>query len=369
MDILLVEGKFVKPEDFTDSKDLPTPYYGRIRWEKIQAVCKKSWKLFNRLPAPLKVMVKLMDQMECLKVCHRYRTAIVAAAKLEAEREALAFKAQKPDRISPSDGFIFTHNAVNFVIAQYLNIEFYTGIGIDHVCSSGLDIIGIAADMMARGKVDVAIVAAVNSMACPSRTAYHRNLQVVSKSGVIRPFDANRDGTIFADGLAVAMICSKEVAEREGLSAKARITGYSQVSDSSHMFSLREDGAGFEKVIEAACKGKVPSVIKAHATGTKANDRIEAKVYTKLFGKKPVVTALKPIFGHGVTSSGLTETLYLIENLKEGKIPKIATLEELDPECAGINVAKEEVPFTGGTVLSVSAGFGGFFSALTLEVL
>ncbi len=365
---VILEGRYVKPEGFTDTEGLPVPFYGRIRWDKITKEPKKRWKLFNRIPDALKVMLNLIDELSFVYLCKKYPLAIIASAKLERERDEVALKAVEPQKITPSDGFVFTHNAVNLVAAQYMGVDGYYGLGIDHVCSSGLDLIGLADRLIRDKTAEVVLVVAINSMAAPSRTAYHANLGVVSKRGCIRPFDRRRDGTIFADGMAVALLCSEDVAEKEALTGVATVLSYSAYSDAYHMFSLRKDGTGFRKAIEGALNGEQPQVVKAHATATKLNDAVEAKVYRELFGDEPVITALKPIFGHSVTASGLCETLYLLDCLKGGYIPPIATLNEVDGECEGIRLAREKVPFDGGTVLSVAAGFGGFFSAVLLEV-
>ena len=133
------------------------------------------------------------------------------------------------------------------------------------------------------------------------------------------------------------------------------------------MFSMREDGEPFKRVVSGLSLTEPPEVIKAHATGTRVNDAAEAKAYSSLFGSFPAVTALKPVFGHSVTASGLVETLFLLERLKEGEVPPINNLEEPDEECKVLRLLKEPIKYSGGSVVSVSAGFGGFFSALLLR--
>ncbi|BAT71724.1 3-oxoacyl-[acyl-carrier-protein] synthase II [Thermosulfidibacter takaii ABI70S6] len=365
---VIVEGKYFAPEHFDNTEGLPVAYYGKINWEEYVQEPKKRWKHFKRLPDVLKVLTNLLDRLSKPELLAKYRVAIVASAKLEKERDLVALKSKDPKKIIPSDGYIFTHNAINLVTAQYLGIEGYYGLGIDHVCSSGLDVLGLGHKLILDGEVDVALAVTINSMATPSRTAYHYNLGVVSKHGKIRPFDRQRDGTIFADGMAVAVLCSEKVAEKENINPLALIKGYGAFSDAYHMFSMRENGRGFIESIKKAVVNDIPHIVKAHATGTKVNDAIEAKVYRELFEDKPLVTALKPIFGHSVTSSGLVETLYLIDCLREEFVPEIQNLEEVDPECEGLKFVKERIPFSHGKVLSVAAGFGGFFSALLLEV-
>ncbi len=359
--VYLVEGAYIAAESFRE-EGMKVPFYGKIRWQDQKQPSKNAPKYVRRLPPPLRCLLGLIDGLKTAKELAGYRVAVLAACKLESEREELSFK--DPSRVSPSDGFVFTHNGANFAIAGYLGLSFYRGIGLDHVCSSGIDLLGMAYGMISRKEVDAAVVATVNSMADSVRVVYHKNLGVLSKSGVIRPFDERRDGTVFADSAAVAVVASERVVEDVGVTPLARIEGYSFVADTYHMFSIRESGEGFERVATEAAGGKTPRVIKAHATGTRVNDAAEARAYSRVFGREPVVTALKPIFGHSVTSCGLTESLHLLEALREGRIPKIENLERPDASCEGITLALEELPFSGGYVLSVAAGFGGFYSAI-----
>ncbi|NPA15590.1 MAG: hypothetical protein GXO44_03460 [Deferribacteres bacterium] len=372
----LVEGRYISAENFTPSH-LPVKYYGKIDWkQKVKNYTpRKEFKLFRRIPDSLKNLIKLLDSFTHLDkiLSLSQNIGIIAAGKLEMERDEIALKAhENPRQITPSDGFIFTHNGINFLVANYLGIRFYKGLGIDHVCSSGNDIMGIADKLIKDGIIDTALLIAINSMACPSRTGYHKTLGVVSKSGKIMPFDEKRDGTVFADALAVAVITGEKILEKLDTRFCLSIEGYEVICDSYHMFSLDEKGTSFFTLTEALLnKTGAPKesveLVKAHATGTKLNDAAESRAYNKIFGDNIQVTALKPVIGHTVTASGLIESIILMESLKEGILPQTANHEKLGSDCAKIKVLTTEVPYRGGLILSVSAGFGGFFSAILLK--
>lgn len=377
MKTFIVDANFVKAPGFRKIEDLPVPFYADINWDKYVDgyTPKRNFKLFKRLPSPFKAIVECIDGLRILDKLDfdSVRVAIITAGKLERERDEVAFKAAESfKKVVPADGFILTHNGLNFTVAHYLGIRFYHGLGVDHVCSSGCDILGIGRKLLLEETADVCILVTINSMASVSRCAYHAVLKVVSKSGRIKPFDVSRDGTIFADGLCVAVMVKEDICEKIGCSPLFEVCGYGMCCDSYHMYSMDEEGRAFEyAVLSALSKANVkPSeveVVKAHATGTVLNDRTEAKVYGKLFGKDAVVTALKGVTGHTVTASGLLELVMLGESLKRNIVPKVVGLEELDKDCSVIDVALDERVYSGGYVVSVSAGFGGFYSAVVVK--
>ncbi len=369
MKVYLIEGSRITTEEFLKVPELPVEFYGKIDWEEETSsyIPKKKYKLFNRLPSVLKALIKCIDQLRTIDnlLSKTDKLAIIAAAKLERERDEIAIKSAKnPKNVSPSDGFILTHNGINFLIANYMGIRFYYGLGIDHVCSSGNDVLGIAYKMIKNKIVDAAIVCGINSMASVARTSYHKILRVVSKKGKIMPFDKERDGTIFSDAIALGVVCSERLTEKMSISPLLSIEGYNSLCDSYHMFSLDPSGESFIKLLENLTKEKAEiEFIKAHATATPTNDKAEGKAYTKLFGNINV-TALKPLIGHSVTACGLAELLILSDYLEKGKVPPVKNHQEFDPECGKINVIRKEITYKKGLFISVSAGFGGFFSAL-----
>jgi 3-oxoacyl-[acyl-carrier-protein] synthase II len=377
MDAFLVGGKYIKANDFNAPSFLPVDFYGYINWKEIVKDYKpiKPYKHYNKLPEVLKCTIKLIDELKIEELMvdrENLKVAIIVAGKIDRERDLLTIQTfDHPEKISPMDGFIITHNLINFLVASYLGIKYYYGLGIDHVCTSGLDLLGISRRIIEEG-FDLVIILTINSLATPIRTGYHKNLQVVSKSGTIKPFDINRDGTIFADNITIALVVGNRLAKILKKDPLARIIGYKSISSSYHMFAMDESGYEIENVIKDLIVNIDKAeeiVIKAHATGTKMNDYVEGRVYERIFGKKTPITALKPEFGHTLTSSGLVETIYLLEVLKSGKIPPIKNTDTIDPNCGNIDLVLEEREFNGKYVISLSSAFGGFYSALLLEVI
>jgi 3-oxoacyl-[acyl-carrier-protein] synthase II len=305
--------------------------------------------------------------------------AILTAPQMEMERDQEHLKALKsPKRISPRAGLALTATGLNFLAAKTLGIRFYRGETVAHVCASGNHLLKRAREAILEG-AQVVLLVTLNSMASVVRAAYHNRLGVISRTGVIRPFHRDRDGTIMADGLAVALVASSSLVQATGTFPLARIVAGGEMADSYHMYGLDPEGEAIQKAIEEALAlGRIlpeeVSLVKSHGTGTRQNDAVEAGVLKRVFSRtSPLVTALKPYFGHSVVSSALVELAHLLKKIKKtGEVIPIPTTsqEELDPCCQGLDlVLQVPRPFEEGYILSLASGFGGFNSAVVLEIL
>jgi 3-oxoacyl-[acyl-carrier-protein] synthase-1 len=109
-------------------------------------------------------------------------------------------------------------------------------------------------------------------------------------------------------------------------------------------------------------------MIVAHGNGTPASDRSEAAALRRVFGAAmPPVTAFKWATGHLIAAAGIVETTLALATLAAGTVPGVATLGELDAECAGVNVAATARPARGKVALIVCRGFAGTDAALVVR--
>ncbi len=379
VDILTIEARRLEPP-----LRLPVPFYGTVQWEKHvrDFTPDKEKTLFRRVHPALQALMMmtsiLKDQYSSLMDSHR-RWAILTASQLEKERDEEHLRAlESPKKVAPTAGLALTPTGINFLIAKTLGIGHYQGESIAHVCASGNHLLKRARDAIHEG-AHLVLIASLNSMASVVRAAYHNRLGIISKKGVIRPFHRDRDGTIMADGLAVALVASSSMVKAIGSPTLARIAGAGVLADAYHMYGLDPEGEVLHLAIERAlseASTMPPEVktVKSHGTGTQQNDVVEATVIKRLFSKSPPhVTALKPYFGHSVVASALVELSHLLRNIKrKNEIMPIPTTppESVDPLCKDLNLVLEDpCTFPGGYVLSLAAGFGGFHSAVVLEIL
>ena len=106
--------------------------------------------------------------------------------------------------------------------------------------------------------------------------------------------------------------------------------------------------------------------INAHGTATNKGDTVETSSIKKVFGNTlPYVSSTKGATGHMMGAGGITETITCVKAIETGTVPPTINLNEVDPECAGIdfvaNTAKKaEINFA----MSNAFGFGGQNSSI-----
>jgi 3-oxoacyl-[acyl-carrier-protein] synthase-1 len=81
----------------------------------------------------------------------------------------------------------------------------------------------------------------------------------------------------------------------------------------------------------------------------------------------PPVTAFKWSFGHLIAAAGILEATLALAALAEGVVPGVATLRELDPDCAGVPVSASPQAPRSKIALVLCRGFGGTDAALLVR--
>jgi len=185
-----------------------------------------------------------------------------------------------------------------------------------------------------------------------------------------RPFDKNRAGFVISGGAAVVILEALEDALARGAKIYGEIVGYGVASDGHHM--TEPSGEGAIRAMMMALREIDPKdidLISPHATSTLVGDRKEALAILRVFGEKgPWVTASKSLTGHMMGAAGAAELIMAILMMDHGFIHESLNIEEVDPDCTGLNLAYKKV--TGvdiNCVLSNSFGFGGANASLCVR--
>ncbi|MGW4245270.1 beta-ketoacyl-[acyl-carrier-protein] synthase family protein [Nocardia sp. NPDC004722] len=246
-------------------------------------------------------------------------------------------------------------------------------------CTSGLDSVGYAAQLIADGSADVMVTGASDAPISPITMACFDAIKATTPRHdapecASRPFDATRNGFVLGEGTAMFVLEELHAARRRGAHIYAEIAGYATRSNAYHMTGLRSDGKEMAEAIrvalrEAGLPGEAVDYINAHGSGTKQNDRHETAAFKRSLGAHAYlvpVSSIKSMVGHSLGAIGSIEIAASVLALGANVVPPTANLRTPDPECDLDYVPLIARDHRTDTVLTVGSGFGGFQSAMVL---
>jgi 3-oxoacyl-[acyl-carrier-protein] synthase-1 len=238
---------------------------------------------------------------------------------------------------------------------------------------SGPLAIAEAAEAVRAGECERAVAVGHDASIEPQMILYYHRVGLLSED-TVRPFDAGRSGSAMGEGAAALVLESEASAARRNAAVLAEVLGSGYGSDGLGLLPIREDGDGLARAIanalsEAGLGPEAVGLIVAHANGTRQSDVSEARAIRQVFGTAPPpVTGFKWAFGHLLAASGIVEAVVALAAMREGSVPGVANLRELDPECAGLPVAATPQTPRSDVALVLSRGFGGTNAALVLRI-
>ncbi|GHH70708.1 actinorhodin polyketide putative beta-ketoacyl synthase 1 [Kitasatospora indigofera] len=247
-------------------------------------------------------------------------------------------------------------------------------------CTSGLDSVGYAVQLIREGTVDTVVAGASDTPISPIVVACFDAIKATTPRNddpehASRPFDGSRTGFVLAEGAAMFVLEEYGAAVARGAEIYAEVTGYATRCNAYHMTGLKKDGREMAEAIrvaldEARLDPTGIDYVNAHGSGTKQNDRHETAAFKRSLGDhayRVPVSSIKSMVGHSLGAIGSIEIAASLLAIKHNVVPPTANLHTPDPECD-----LDYVPLTAreqrvDTVLSVGSGFGGFQSAIVLR--
>jgi act minimal PKS ketosynthase (KS/KS alpha) len=247
-------------------------------------------------------------------------------------------------------------------------------------CTSGLDSVGYATDLIREGSADIMIAGASDAPISPITVACFDAIRATTSRNddpehASRPFDLNRDGFVLGEGAAMLVLEEYEAASRRGAHMYAEIAGFATRCNAFHMTGLKPDGLEMAEAIrvalaEAQMNAETIDYINAHGSGTKQNDRHETAAFKRSLGDhayRTPVSSIKSMVGHSLGAIGSIEIAASALAIEHNVVPPTANLHESDPECDLDYVPLVAREQATDTVLTVGSGFGGFQSAMVLR--
>ncbi|SRR6266487_807926 len=245
-------------------------------------------------------------------------------------------------------------------------------------CSAGADAIGQAYWAIQEERVDRMLAGGTDSAISPigldvfcvmGALSTHFNEEPQRAS---RPYDAQRDGFVMAEGAAVLLLEDLDLAQARGVHIYAEIIAFASNSSAHHMTALPGNGAPLQQLLtqamaEAGIERQQLDYINSHGSSTPPNELAETAAYKAVFGDYAYqipISATKSMIGHTQGAASAIEAAVTALALDQQLIPPTLNQEQSDPSCDLDYVPERARSARIDVALTHSSGFGGVNSAL-----
>lgn len=259
-------------------------------------------------------------------------------------------------------------DAIPIDIQKKLNID-TPFIVLTNACASGIQAIGLGRDLIYQRKFDLVIVCGyevIDQFVLAGMTS------IRAIGNQLRPFDAERNGTVISDGIGVIILEQEEQAIIRDAEIYAEILGYGLSNDAYNYVRPHPEATGMVNSIKMALEDSKNSIddidfICAHGTGTKLNDTLETKAIKTVFGERAYqipITSIKGAIGHTLGASGILGCIATILSINEKCIIPTINYANQDLDCDLDYVPNKSRQKTIKRALCNASGFGGVNAVL-----
>lgn len=259
-------------------------------------------------------------------------------------------------------------------VAQYLGLKGYIMATVA-ACASSLQAIGTGYDLIRLGRQDILLCGGAEELH-PTVTGSFDVLFATSTGynnspeKTPRPFDKDRDGLVCGEGSGILVLEEYKRAVSRKARIYAEITGYNTSGNGSHVSQSNKESMLYcmkKALSEAKAAPEEIGYINAHATATQQGDQEEAEAIRALFGDSVPVSSLKGYIGHTLGASGATELIASLLMMERGVIYPTLNLENISPECIGIDHVTKQIKKNISFILKNCFAFGGVNAALVCK--
>ncbi len=247
-------------------------------------------------------------------------------------------------------------------------------------CATGSHSIGEGFKIIQRHDADIMITGGTESAITPLSVAGFNAMKALSTRNeapekASRPFDADRDGFIMAEGAGIMILEELEFALRRGAPILAELVGYGATADAFHVAAPAEGGEGAARAMQmalddAGLEKEAIDYINAHGTSTYFNDLYETLAIKSVFGdhaRNLAISSTKSMTGHMLGATGAVEAVVTVLSISRGRVHPTANLETPGEQCDLDYVPGQAREMEIDKALSNSFGFGGTNACLAFS--
>jgi 3-oxoacyl-[acyl-carrier-protein] synthase II len=259
--------------------------------------------------------------------------------------------------------------------------------GYSHVvtagCTSSSDALGYAYQHIQAGVQPMFLVGGVDAPITPGIVKGYSLLHALTQSWndqperASRPFSADRDGFVLAEGSWMFVLEEYEHAKARGARIYAEMAGYASTCEAFHRVRMSDSPEEPARAItlamqEADLTPEDIHYVNLHGTSTEMNDRVETCALKLALGgraKKIPMSGLKSQIGHAQGACGAAGLAATLVAMQTGQIPPTINLDVEDPRCDLDYVPEAGRKAQMDNAICNCVGFGSKNSALVLRRL
>jgi 3-oxoacyl-(acyl-carrier-protein) synthase/3-hydroxymyristoyl/3-hydroxydecanoyl-(acyl carrier protein) dehydratase len=251
---------------------------------------------------------------------------------------------------------------------------------LDAACASSIYAIKLACDVLHDGRADLMLAGAVNRADDLFIHQGFTALGALSPSGRSRPFHAEADGLIPAEGAALLALRRLEDARHDGDRILGVIRGIGLSNDGRGRGLLVPSQEGQVRALRAAYAAAElswldVSLVECHATGTGVGDAVEIRALAEIGAgrREPLpIGSLKANLGHLITGAGAAGLIKVLGAFRAGVRPPTPSVDHITPVLDGtpLRLLRAAEPWNDPVPrrAAISAfGFGGNNAHLIVE--
>jgi 3-oxoacyl-[acyl-carrier-protein] synthase II len=246
--------------------------------------------------------------------------------------------------------------------------------------AGGLMAIGEAAEWIRREDCAIAVAGGADAAVTADGIRHFDALGMLTRNNAnpahaARPYDAQRDGFVLAEGAAVVVLEDEDTAVRRGAHILAYVDGYGATFNRAPVAHAAANIVDVARAMQAALikwdltlQGEIDIIFGSGGGG--ALDAVEGQAIRRVWGPntdKIWVTAIKGAFGHTLGASGAFSVLAAIYCLQSGLMPPTVNLDRQGEDCGQLEVVTGAVRRFHGTKAMVNAFGLGHNASLILS--
>ncbi len=289
------------------------------------------------------------------------------------------------DNFNPRFSPFFIPKIITDIAAGHLSIKYGLrgpNFATVSACASSSHAIIEAYHYIKLGKADVMLAGGSEAPLNPPAVGGFMSMHAISSrndnpQAASRPFDADRDGFVMAEGGATLILEEYEHAVKRGAKIYCELAGAAATADANHITAPHPEGLGAMKVMQFALEDaeltpQDVDYINVHGTSTPLGDLAETKAIVRLFKEHAYelnISSTKSMIGHLLGGAGAVESIATVLAMENSLIPPTINLENRDPNIdAKLNLTENKAQEREIKVaINNTFGFGGHNACIVFK--